>query len=757
MTATTTAGKGGAGKLVFEPPEIFQSGVTRVGAANIVTDPVDLTMREFRPLFGEHLSYPLAVIVEHLGLSPDDVVAGRRAIEVGGRSSPVRGGLSLVNFRGAKVDNISASDVLEPFFAPDFFFRDKIVLLGRTDLASKDVVYTPVPSGAIFETVPMYGVEVWKEVVDMILGATHLRRLDPVAAGLLTLLLAAAVAAGTLFATRVGALILAGSLPLLSFASYGLFAGRSLVVPLLPIAAAGCLSFAAVFVAVFIISRRERAVLTAAFGSYVSPHVLEGILNKEIALSVGGKRKKLSILFADIKGYSAFADAAEPEEVLEYVKAFFAAMNRVITKHDGVVDKLLGDGLLALYGDFTASDSHAINAVRTAIEMQEKAREISERLGHNLRMRVGINTGFVTVGNIGSEEHLDYTAIGQNVSLASRLEAVCEPGRILISDATCQLVKDEIDVEDYREIFVKGFSKAVKVYHLKAFAGDSDCDDTQDATLVVPAGAAGKKRFVDFEIIGKGGMGEVYKVFDQELSEVVVLKKLSASHSHIEMHIERLKSEVRIARKLRHQNIVSVYDFVEQDGEKYISMEWVDGADLDVIAGREGGMDRGALIQIIEQTCHAMEYAHQRGIVHRDLKLANIFVDRDGNAKVGDFGLAKLAGVDTGLTGVGRSMGTPVYMSPEQIEDSSSVTHLSDIYSYGIILYRLFTGVFPFECGSIPELVRAHCERVPIPPREKCPDIPRQVSDVIVRCLEKKPEARPQSFREIVMEIVADE
>ncbi len=443
---------------------------------------------------------------------------------------------------------------------------------------------------------------------------------------------------------------------------------------------------------------------------------------------------------------------------MEYVKTFFAEMNRVITKHDGVVDKLFGDGLLALYGDFTAPDRHALNAVRTAIEMQEKAREISERLGHSLRLRVGINTGYVTVGNIGSEEHLDYTAIGQNVGLASRLETVCEPGRILISDATYQLVKDEIDVEDYREIFVRGFSKAVKVYQLKAFAGDggSDGDDTQEATLAIPEGAMRKKRFVDFEIIGKGGMGEVYKVFDQELSEVVVLKKLSASHSHIEKHVERLKSEVRIARRLRHQNIVSVYDFVEQDGEKYISMEWVDGADLDVIAGREGGMERQAMIQIVEQTCHAMEYAHQRGIVHRDLKLANIFVDRDGDAKVGDFGLAKLAGVDTGLTGVGRSMGTPVYMSPEQIEDSSKVTHLSDIYSYGVILYRLFTGVFPFECGTIPELVRAHCEKVPISPREKSPDIPLQVSDIIVRCLEKKPEARPQSFREIVTEIVAD-
>jgi class 3 adenylate cyclase len=203
--------------------------------------------------------------------------------------------------------------------------------------------------------------------------------------------------------------------------------------------------------------------ITAAFKSYISPRILQEILAKKIDLKVGGKRKKVTIIFADIKGFTDFADEHEPEEVMDYLKIYFSEMNKVIIEHNGIIDKLMGDGILAYFGEFTDTDDHALDAVKVAIEMQERTIKLRERFGIDLEVRIGINTGYVAIGNIGSEAHLEYTIIGKNVNLAQRLEASCEPGKIMISDSTYQMVKDKIDATDFREVSLKGFAREIKV------------------------------------------------------------------------------------------------------------------------------------------------------------------------------------------------------------------------------------------------------------------------------------------------------
>ncbi len=439
-------------ETLFKPLDIFLTGHTLTGAANVESDPADKITREFKVSYGgARPSFALAVCLEYLGSSIKDL------------NIPVRNQRCLINYKCAKVEAFSASDVLEPFFDPAFFFKGKIVLLGRTDLASKDFVNTPVPAGKIFETLPMAGIELWKEIIDMILAGGFLHALSPFLAFLIAAFLSIIICGFTLRSNKSGAAWSLLCIGLCVFSFYYLFLKKNIILPLLYLVAACVISYIFSFLYNFIVFQREKRKITAAFKSYISPHVLQSILSQKIDLAVGGKRKSLTMLFADIKSFTVFSDTHGPEEVLNFLKAFFAEMNKVIIERNGIIDKLMGDGILAFFGDFADSDTHAYDAVRAAIEMQKRVPDLQKKLGFDFQVRIGVHTGPVDVGNIGSTEHLDYTVIGRNVNLAQRLEANCEPGKVLISDATYQMVKDRVEIIDTREIPLKGFAEKVKV------------------------------------------------------------------------------------------------------------------------------------------------------------------------------------------------------------------------------------------------------------------------------------------------------
>lgn len=451
-------------ETLFKPLDIFLTGHTLTGVANVESDPADKITREFKVMYGgTRPSFPLAVCLEYLGCSLKDVKAQGSFIKFAHYSIPVHDLRALINYKCAKIDTFSASDVLEPFFDPAFFFKGKIVLLGRTDLASKDFVNTPVPSGKIFETLPMAGVELWKEIIDMILERNFLYGVSPFIIFLIAVALSIIISSLTLYSNKGGAALSVFFIGLCGFSFYYLFLKKNIILPLLYLVTACIISYVLSFLYNFIVFHREKRKITAAFKSYISPQVLKNILSQKVDLTVGGERKSLTILFADIKGFTDFSDTHGPEEVLNFLKAFFSEMNKVIIERNGIIDKLLGDGILAFFGDFTDSDTHASLAVRAAIEMQKRIPDLQKSLGFDFQIRIGVHTGPVDVGNIGSREHLDYTVIGRNVNLAQRLEANCEPGKILISDATYQMVKDSVEITDMREIPLKGFVNTVKV------------------------------------------------------------------------------------------------------------------------------------------------------------------------------------------------------------------------------------------------------------------------------------------------------
>jgi len=200
---------------------------------------------------------------------------------------------------------------------------------------------------------------------------------------------------------------------------------------------------------------------------YLSPKLAEKILASEHALGTEPQRKMLTVVFTDIRGFSSLTDSLEPEELFHLLNRYLSEMIKIIHFYDGTVNKIVGDGLLVFFGDPIPMEDHAERAVRMSKDMQKKTEDLSGewgRYGHELGVGIGINSGFVTVGNVGSDAYRDYTIIGNQVNVAARLEMYAKAGQILISQRTYSLVKEVIGVEEIGGVKVKGIHNPIKTY-----------------------------------------------------------------------------------------------------------------------------------------------------------------------------------------------------------------------------------------------------------------------------------------------------
>jgi tetratricopeptide (TPR) repeat protein len=247
--------------------------------------------------------------------------------------------------------------------------------------------------------------------------------------------------------------------------------------------------------------------------------------------------------------------------------------------------------------------------------------------------------------------------------------------------------------------------------------------------------------------LGRGGMGIVYKAQDTVLDRLVAFKVLPQALTENEQAITNFMREAQAAAKLNHPNIVTVYDTGEQQGHYYIAMEHVEGTTLKEILRRRGPVSPAGILHVLIQISEALAYAHEKKVVHRDVKPANAMWTRDKTVKLMDFGLAKI--VEEARNNTTVVAGTPYYMSPEQTL-GKNVDHRTDIYSLGVTAFEMATGTVPFKDGNIPY----HHVHTP-PPRidELQPDLPPVLSQIVARCLEKDPAARYQSAREIQAEV----
>lgn len=288
------------------------------------------------------------------------------------------------------------------------------------------------------------------------------------------------------------------------------------------------------------------------------------------------------------------------------------------------------------------------------------------------------------------------------------------------------------------------------------FPCDVEITEMYTKTLETPIeeltrGSVFAGRYEIIEELGKGGMGRVYRVEDTKIKQEIALKLIRPEIAADKKTIVRFKNELKTARNIRHKNVCGMFDLGEEKGQHYITMEYVRGGDLKRFIRRSKRLDTGTAISIAKQICEGLSEAHSMGIVHRDLKPNNIMIDDNGSARIMDFGIARTV-KGKGITGSGVMIGTPEYMSPEQVE-AKEVDQRSDIYSLGIILYEMTTGRLPFEGDTPLAVAMKHKGERAKSPKEFNPQIPDDLSSIILKCLEKDKESRYQDAGEVISEL----
>lgn len=349
-------------------------------------------------------------------------------------------------------------------------FQNKIVLIGVTAPDLRDAVMTPTSEGKA-----MTGVEMHANILENFISNFFLRDVSP-ASGIILLILLSSVFFAVFFnLSRIYAKLiwLAALLGAYNLAVF-LFFDKGFVLSLLYPNFALLLIFLAQIFYQYFLESKEKRFIRQTFKYYLAPEVVEEILKNPEKIKLGGERKEITILFSDIRGFTSLSEKSSPEEAVRILNEYFTAMGEIINKNQGVLDKFIGDAIMAFWGAPQKIENHAEMACRTALEMCGKLRELNkiwqERGLPVLNIGIGINTGGAVVGNVGSEKRFDYTVIGDTVNLASRLEGLNKEfnASIIISESVFQKIKDILRVRAIGEVKVKGKEEMVKIYELIA-------------------------------------------------------------------------------------------------------------------------------------------------------------------------------------------------------------------------------------------------------------------------------------------------
>src|SRR5256714_6038470 len=254
--------------------------------------------------------------------------------------------------------------------------------------------------------------------------------------------------------------------------------------------------------------------------------------------------------------------------------------------------------------------------------------------------------------------------------------------------------------------------------------------------------------FGDYELleeIGRGDQGVVYRAHQKSLNRTVALKVIGLGPWTTETHLKRFRREAEAAASLEHPGIVPIHEVGERDGQCYYSMSFVEGGQVDEVFKHEPLSIRRA-VELVAKVARTVHYAHEHGILHRDIKPGNILLDQHGEPHLTDFGLARLVEADSTVTGTLDVLGTPSYMAPEQAAgNNTEISRNTDVYGLGAVLYQLLTGHPPFAGGTTYETVKLLLETEPRPPRQLNPKVDRDLSTICLKCLDKDPQCRYSS------------
>ena len=256
------------------------------------------------------------------------------------------------------------------------------------------------------------------------------------------------------------------------------------------------------------------------------------------------------------------------------------------------------------------------------------------------------------------------------------------------------------------------------------------------------------------QLVGTGGMSSVYRAHDTLLERRVALKILHDAYAEDDEYVERFRREARAVAQLAHPNIVTVIDRGEDDGRQFIVFEYVEGENLKELLMRTGPLPISRVVELALEMARALSFAHQLGLVHRDVKPQNVLLNGDGRAKMTDFGIARSLDVDRGVTDSGTILGTSFYIAPEQAK-GERIDAQTDIYSLGCVLFELLTARVPFEGESFVAVAMRHVNDPAPDVRELRTDVPPRLAALVARALEKDPAARFRTMQEVIVELEA--
>jgi serine/threonine-protein kinase PpkA len=527
-------------------------------------------------------------------------------------------------------------------------------------------------------------------------------------------------------------------------------------------------------------------------GSFNSSGIDIAIATYPLGIPAAGNTLKATVLFADIRNFTTMAERLSAAEVATLLGRYFELACRPVVAYGGTHLKMLGDGLMALFEDEAHANpeqraySHASRALSAALGIKTAAHDFKAWVADTYADRglptfsigIGLHSGEVTLGQLGSLGAQEVTPLGDSVNIASRLQSASKAlgWTIVASIDTTDLVGAGIDKGRHQVLPIRGRQQSVSACEVLGYTAPTNfqlttaiteqalqsldiasvAQENSQITARAVKGAlkqslwnlqsgsftAQKQRFKGYEVIrklGEGGMSDVFLAYSGARKCEVVLKVLrTAMHNDADM-LRRFIQEYAVLAAIDHHHIAKIYDQGFTDDYAYISMEYLSGGSLSLEISQQPSHTR--VIDLLRQITSALGAIHQMNLVYRDLKPDNLMFRGDGALVLVDFGIVKSIVDDTSplvRTSHGQIIGTPYYVSPEQA-CGKQVTNRSDFYSLGIIMYELLTGHRPYRADSLVALLNSHIHG----PTPQLPTEHAKFQPLLNRLMHKIPEERP--------------